>query len=293
MVIAEDKSKWKMVTYGYDGTNLVPLKLNADGELVVNLEASAINIGDVDIASAPIIGSLADPAASVSADETNLTLSSLIALGKACKNLDIDAVAHLATLAGAVSAGKMSLGALIAGEAHIGEVGGRSFVVSGTVTRPADTPGVYHSLDEINTTTNPATAGLIEFPLMGRVNGGSGTILIALKRTNNVAANSQIRLHLYNSEPTAVCGDHTQFAKTWANKAKQIGIIDFPAPQIEGTGSDMVESQVPFINLPFKCASVTVGKEKSLFGRAEVRVAGSGAPTSAQVIEFVLRGFQD
>jgi hypothetical protein len=204
-----------------------------------------------------------------------------------------DAVTHLATIAGAISAGKMLIGSLIAGEAHIGEVGGRSFVVTGSVTRPADTPGVYHVLDEINTTTNPATAGLIEFPLMGRVNGGSGTILIALKRTNNVAANSQIRLHLYNSEPSAVCGDHTQFAKTWANKAKQIGIIDFPAPQIEGTGSDMVESQVPFVNLPFKCASTTVGKEKSLFGRAEVRVAGSGAPTSAQVIEFVLRGFQD
>ena len=179
------------------------------------------------------------------------------------------------------------------GENHIGEVGGKSFVVTGRLTRPADTPGVYHVLDEINTTTNPATAGIIEFPLMARTVGGKGTILTALKRTNNVAANSSIRLHLYDSEPAAVCGDHTQFAKLWASKAKQIGIIDFPAPQIEGTGSDMVEIGVPFVNMPFKCASATVGKEKSLFGRAEVRVAGAGAPTASQVYEFMLSGFQD
>jgi len=148
MTVQEYKSIWKkgVVTYGYDGANLVPLKLNADGELVVNLEAAFINIGDVDIASplgdqakaasisvspatdipatrqigkvaidqstananevvlksAAIVGTLADPAASVSADETDLTLSSLISLAKACKNLDIDVVTHLATLAGAV-----------------------------------------------------------------------------------------------------------------------------------------------------------------------------------------------
>jgi hypothetical protein len=185
------------------------------------------------------------------------------------------------------------LAGLKAGEAHVGAVGGHTFTRTATVTRPNDTPGAYHVLDEINTTTNPATAGIIEFTNMARVNGGSGTILFALKRTNNVAANSQIRLHLYDSEPAAVCGDHTQFAKLWASRAKQIGIIDFPAPQIEGTGSDMVESQVPMVNMPFTCASATVGKEKSLFGRAEVRIAGTGAPTASQVIEFELTGYQD
>ena len=35
------------------GTTLVPLKLNADGELVVNLEAATVNIGDVDVLSLP------------------------------------------------------------------------------------------------------------------------------------------------------------------------------------------------------------------------------------------------
>jgi hypothetical protein len=185
------------------------------------------------------------------------------------------------------------LAGLKAGEAHIGQVGGHSFLVTGSLTRPADTPGVYHSKDEINVNTNPANAILIEFANMARVNGGGGIITCALKRTNNVAANSQIRLHLYNSEPTGPCGDHTQFTKTWANKAKEVGVIDFSVPQIEGTGSDMVEIQSPAINISYKCLSATAGKEKSLFGRAEVLIAGAGAPTASQIYEFVLSGYQD
>ena len=42
---------------GKDGADFQALKVNSDGELVVNLEASSINIGDVDIASAIPAGS--------------------------------------------------------------------------------------------------------------------------------------------------------------------------------------------------------------------------------------------
>jgi hypothetical protein len=41
------------VAYGKDGATLVPVKVNADGELVVNLEAATVNIGDVDIQTLP------------------------------------------------------------------------------------------------------------------------------------------------------------------------------------------------------------------------------------------------
>ncbi len=42
------------VAYGKDGATLVPLKVNADGELVVNLEAATVNIGDVDVLSSAL-----------------------------------------------------------------------------------------------------------------------------------------------------------------------------------------------------------------------------------------------
>lgn len=54
----------------------------------------------------PDIGFKDDTPASVSVDET-AAANSLIALIKALKNLDIDAVGHLATIAGAISGGKM------------------------------------------------------------------------------------------------------------------------------------------------------------------------------------------
>jgi hypothetical protein len=67
--IFEDKSKWKkgVVIYGYDGTDLVPLKINADGELIVNLEAATVNIGDVDVAS-----SVLPTGAATAANQTSL-----------------------------------------------------------------------------------------------------------------------------------------------------------------------------------------------------------------------------
>ena len=42
------------VAYGKDGATLVPVKVNADGELVVNLEAATVNIGDVDVLSSAL-----------------------------------------------------------------------------------------------------------------------------------------------------------------------------------------------------------------------------------------------
>jgi len=81
--IFEDKSKWKkgVVIYGYDGTDLVPLKINADGELVVNLEAATVNIGDVDVASiaagANLIGKVGIDQSTANANEVVVKTSAL------------------------------------------------------------------------------------------------------------------------------------------------------------------------------------------------------------------------
>ncbi len=176
-------------------------------------------------------------------------------------------------------------GATPAGEAHIGQVGGHETIVTGTLVRPADTPGVYHVDDEINTHTTVPT--YITFTDVARTNGGGGTILVCMKRTNNVAATSQVRLYLYNVAPTPN-GDHTPFIQLWADREKEIGYVDFPSPNIAGTGSDMACAQVSAINIPFKCGAAT----KNLYGRARVIAAGA-APISAQNYEFTLRSLVD
>jgi len=74
------------VSYGKNGTTLVPLKVNADGELVVNLEAATVNIGDVDVLSSALPTGAAteqgldDILAKLSADPaTQTTLAAILA----------------------------------------------------------------------------------------------------------------------------------------------------------------------------------------------------------------------
>jgi hypothetical protein len=315
MVIAEDKSKWKMVTYGYDGTNLVPLKLNADGELVVNIEASAINIGDVDVAS-PLgdqakaasisvspatdipasrqIGKVAIDQSTANANEVvikSITAGSSI-VGKFGIDQTTPGTTNLVNVNGGASQSadiKVTMDSeavvLGAGEAHSGQVGGHVSIVTGTLTRPNDTPGVYTAKDEINSSTSSATN--ITFANVARVVGGSGTIVMCIKKTNNVAGTSQLRLHLYKEAPTP-CHDHDPFVELWAEEDHEIGHIDFGTPNTAGTGSDMAWVQVSAINMPFTCGAAT----RDLYGRVEVITAGS-APIASQVYKFTLRSLVD
>jgi hypothetical protein len=230
------------------------------------------------------IGATTDAVASIVNDET-ASAGTHIGIIKAIKNLVIDGVGYLATIAGAISGGKMLLGALIAGEAHIGQVGGHTSIVTGTLTRPNDTPGVYTAKDEINSSTSAAT--YITFANVARANGSGGTITFAAMKTNNPAATMQHRLRLYSIIPTPN-HDHDPFVESWAEEDHLIGYIDFGAPVVAGTGSDMASVQVPAVNMTFQCAPNT----RDIYGRDECLAAGA-APAASQVYKFTLRSLVD
>ena len=120
-------------------------------------DQSGSKVPVVETALAALIGALADAPASISADETISTLSSLIALLKASKNLDIDISGYLSTLAGAVTSSKVQVDikTIAAGTTFIGQVGSQSFKVLQSFTRPADTTA-YTALDCIGPVTTPA-----------------------------------------------------------------------------------------------------------------------------------------
>jgi hypothetical protein len=200
----------------------------------------------------------------------------------------IDAITTKLSADPATAAGVAALlsGIVLAtGEHHVGQVGGHESIVVGILTRPADTPGAYSTDDEINTSTSSPT--YITFTDVARVVGGGGTLMACMKRVNNVAATAQLRLYLYNAAPTP-CNDHATFTQLWADRAKEIGYIDFPSPNIAGTGSDMACAQVSAINIPFKCAEAS----KNLYGRVRTIAAGA-APNASQVYEFTLRSQVD
>jgi hypothetical protein len=183
------------------------------------------------------------------------------------------------------NANEVVVKSITAGETHTGQVGGHVSIVTGTLTRPNDTPGAYSAKDEINTSTTSPT--YITFTNVARINAGTGTIAMVHKKVNNAAATAQLRLHLYNAAPTPA-NDHAAFTQMWADRAKYIGYVDFGSPVVEGTGSDMAMVQVAAVNMPFVCAAAS----RNLFGRVEVIVAGA-APAASQVWDFVLRCLVD
>lgn len=152
-------------------------------------------------------------------------------------------------------------------------VGGSLEISSVTLTRPANT-NAYAAKDVVaNATTG---ASVITFADIVANVGDSGYITKARLLTNQSTNTARFRLHLYTVAPTAL-NDNDPFTLLAANAALRIGVIDFPACQTEGTGSDAANSlftigtlnnqstQSPQGALPFKTAS----NATSIFGILE------------------------
>jgi hypothetical protein len=168
-----------------------------------------------------LIGTTGDAPASISADETALTLSSLIALGKALKNLDIDAVAHLATIAGAVSNSK-----LIAGY---------------------DSNRVDVLFTGIGATAQYEVVGaLVEVPNWASSVGRSATIREMRISVNNNAIAPQFEVHFFRASDVTYAADNAPWTEIAAEYAKRAGYIIMPAcAKATGSGTiDMIRAQL-------------------------------------------------
>jgi hypothetical protein len=135
-----------------------------------------------------------------------------------------------------------------AGEAHIGEVGGKTNIVSVEFTRPANV-NQYHANDIVG--TDPAT--MLTFPNAGRIIGATGYITNVRLITNNpVVTNGSFRLYIY-SQPLVPVVDHSLHTLMYANRANRLGFVDLNL-YTSGTGSDSAGAQALNINLKFLCA---------------------------------------
>lgn len=131
-------------------------------------------------------------------------------------------------------------------------------VNGGAFTRPDDTTA-YAAKDVIsNSTSSPY---VITFAGMGRVTGGSGTIVKARLMTSQKTCTAQLRLHLFHTAPTAI-NDNSPYLMLYSNAANRVGMIDFPACATEDpTNSTAAGSMRPSSdgsygppNLWYKCA---------------------------------------
>ena len=152
-----------------------------------------------------------------------------------------------------------------------------------TVTRPANT--TPYSVQDVvsNSTTTPT---ILTFANCFLEPGGHADIVKARVFTNSATAmlGAVIRLHLYHTAPDAVA-DNAQFPLLWANRARRVGFIDFPALATAGTGSDAASALWGTETLPLR-VNAAAGS-KSLFAIPTLTTVGA-APASGQIIEFYL-----
>lgn len=181
-------------------------------------------------------------------------------------------------------------GALVAGEGHIGQVGGEATVAAATqFARPTDTTA-YASGDLVANTTVANTVTPLTFTV-ARIPAGSGMIRRAkIKKSGTSVTNAQFRLHLYSAAPVqtgaggAGTGDNAAFSTDGA--ANYLGALDVTVDRAftdgaVGTGLPVVGSEITF-----KLASGT-----TIRGLLEARAAYT--PGNAETFDISLEVLQN
>lgn len=171
----------------------------------------------------------------------------------------------------------VTLPALVAGEAHVGEVGGRARLLTDSYTRPADTT-TYAVGDALAESTSAPTA--LEFANAARVSGGSGEITGLVVVTSTAAATAlagELWVFAGSSAPTAT-NDNAAFNPSDSDALNVVAVIPF---SVGSAGSSNRVYDVGPLACPYVCNAT------SLWGL--VKVTNAYVPASAEVVTLGLR----
>lgn len=176
---------------------------------------------------------------------------------------------------------------IAAGESHLGQVGGRSIIVSSSVTRPADTTA-YAAGDAVTNSTSSPT--VITFDGVTRITNGSGVITAAsMIDSANQSTKGIFELWLFSTSATPD-NDNSAFTPTDGETEALIGVIPFNVCYVgdatAGAGGNCVYP-VTGLSIPFVAASST----DDIYGLIVVRNAYT--PVSAEKFTLRLHILQD
>jgi hypothetical protein len=177
-----------------------------------------------------------------------------------------------------------------ASENHLGEVGGRTIIISASITRPADTTA-YASGDAVaDSTSSPS---VLTFSRAARINQGSCVIIGAvLVDSANQTTKGDFDLFIFDTTYTAN-NDNASFAPTDAEMETCLGTIRFSSGNFivgnaaSGASGNALCPGTMTDNIGFKCGSGST----SLFGRLVARSAYT--PVYAEKFMIRLRILQD
>lgn len=174
----------------------------------------------------------------------------------------------------------------VAGENHIGAVGGHSAVVTQTFSRPANsTPYVLGDL-----VANSTTAGSVT-PLSlaaARVNAGTGCIRrVRLSTTKTGLAGSDVfRVHFFSTTPTVDNGDNGAFAVN-GRASGHLGYVDVVLDRVFNDGACGIGVPASGSEITF----VAGGGVTTIFALIEVR--GAYTPASGETFVVAAEVFRD
>jgi hypothetical protein len=116
---------------------------------------------------------------------------------------------------------------LSAGEAHLGEVGGKMTRVEVEFTNTSGS-GTAYSIGDVVTGGSAITA---PYELVGafRVPGGSGYAVSAAVVTDKKSITPQFRVHFFNSASVTLSGDNLPYQELYVDASKRLRYIDLPA----------------------------------------------------------------
>jgi hypothetical protein len=157
--------------------------------------------------------------------------------------------------------------------------------------------GFYRAVKEFSRPTNTdqyaandciaaASPGVTtqNIPNAGRINGGTGSIMRAVLKTDNLSWTTPMTLVIYDrAAPGAFIADNAAFDPLYADSDNIVGILEFPEFKKDATGAagSFVRAALNNLNMPYRCAADSV----NLYFEAFIP---SGTPTPANGQKFKL-----
>jgi hypothetical protein len=163
-------------------------------------------------------------------------------------------------------------------------VGGTGAVPTATPPGPPATTA-YAANDTISNSTSAPT--VLTFAGMARTNAGTGYVVKARALTSQTTNTARLRLHLYKISPTAINDNAGCTAPLYADDAKYIGFVDFPAMQTGGGTPTAAFAISDGVRLHFKADTA----DTALYGLLQTLDAFT--PASAQTFTITLSAEQD
>lgn len=157
---------------------------------------------------------------------------------------------------GAGGSGNASAAEVIAGESHLGSVGGDTKKATAEFTRPSNaTP--YAAKDVVGPAAGSAFLAIAD---AGRIPGGSGYITKVRLETDQEANVVNFRVWFFSAFPATLINDNDPMGLVYADAAKRVGYVDIGAMTSEvAAAGDAAQAQNTEIRLAYECAVGVTG----------------------------------